>query len=415
MSDRDVNMTPLDPSKAASFAWADAGPARKVMDALEATKPGGSRFVGGCVRDSLLEKTPKDIDIATILTPDEVSDALHAADLGAAPTGIEHGTITGIADHNGVEITTLRADVSTDGRRATVAFTKDWATDAARRDFTVNAIYLTTDKLLFDPVGGVDDAAAGRVRFIGNAQDRIREDYLRILRFFRFSARFADSFDVNGLAACASLKEGMESLSAERIGDELTKILALENAATAIVAMEKTGILHQVWPAKANSERLARLKSVDLDAPAQLGLAALFGDNDRNENGKTIDMALRLSKAQADRRKLALKNARSVSSEMTENDARALLYRFGADAWRDAVLLTAAQQGGAVNQWQALRALPDRWSPPTFPIGGKDVLALGVEKGPEVAKILNAVETRWIEEGFPDAARAHEILAAVVG
>ena len=149
---------------------------------------------------------------------------LHKAKLGAAPTGIEHGTVTGIADHVGVEVTTLRADVSTDGRRATVAFTEDWATDASRRDFTINAIYLTTDKMLFDPVGGVADAEAGKVRFIGNAEDRIREDYLRILRFFRFSARFADGFDVPGLTACAFVERGnWQSLSAERIGDETDK------------------------------------------------------------------------------------------------------------------------------------------------------------------------------------------------
>ena len=413
MSEKTANMTPLDPSKAANFAWADEGPARKVMDALEAAKPSASRFVGGCVRDSLLGVTPKDIDIATTLTPEAVIDALHAAGLGAAPTGVEHGTVTGIADHVGVEVTTLRADVSTDGRRATVAFTEDWATDAARRDFTINAIYLTMDKMLFDPVGGVVDAAVGKVRFIGNAEDRIREDYLRILRFFRFSARFADGFDVPGLTACASLKDGISALSAERVGDELTKILTQEKAPAAIVAMEKTGVLREIWSADADSEALARLKILLPDAPSPLGLAILFGDADHDENGKTIDTALRLSKAQADRRKAALKNAPLISSDMSETDARAVLYRLGVDAWRDAVSLAAAQQRGEAKEWQRLRDLPDRWTPPTFPIGGKDVLALGVEKGPTVAKILRIVEAQWIEENFPGESRVREIVKSV--
>ena len=176
MTNAESTLTPLAECDALQFDWTRNAPVVKIVAALEAARPGSVRFVGGCVRDSLIGVTPKDIDIATTLTPQAVIDALHAASLKAAPTGVDHGTITGVADHVGVEITTLRADVSTDGRRATVAFTEDWATDARRRDFRLNAIYLTTDGKLFDPVGGVADAKARRVRFIGAPEDRIREE-----------------------------------------------------------------------------------------------------------------------------------------------------------------------------------------------------------------------------------------------
>ncbi|HXI86183.1 MAG TPA: CCA tRNA nucleotidyltransferase, partial [Parvularculaceae bacterium] len=307
--------------EAACFSWTDRPPVRKIVAALEAARPGGARFVGGCVRDSLIGVEPKDIDIATTLTPDAVVKALKKAGLGAAPTGVEHGTITGVADHVGVEITTLRADVSTDGRHATVAFTEDWARDAERRDFRLNAIYLTTDKKLYDPVGGVEDAKTGRVRFIGAPEDRIREDYLRILRFFRFSARFSTTFDAEGLAACAALKEGMARLSRERVGAEFSAILALPRASEAIEAMAKTGVLAEVWPAEADLAAFAALKWLDPDAPTALGLAALWG-----KKGEGIDAALRLSNADAARRKKAIAVAAGIAKTMNERAARGALY-----------------------------------------------------------------------------------------
>ena len=415
MDDPLATLKPLDPSWAAFFSWANEGPARTVMEALEKAAPGASRYVGGCVRDSLFGQTPKDIDIATQLTPDKVTAALHAAGLGAAPTGLEHGTVTGIAEHVGVEVTTLRSDVSTDGRRATVAFTKEWKTDAERRDFTMNAIYLTPDKKLHDPVNGFADAQAGRVRFIGDAQLRIREDYLRILRFFRFSARFVkEEFDAVGLLACKALKDGVSTLSAERIGDEMVKILSLPTAAKAVEEMKAVHILQTIWPHEPDTALLSKLKAIDATAPASLGLAALYGDHDRDGNGKTIDTTLRLSNAQGDRRKAVLKNASLVSADMGEQKAHATLYRLGADAWRDALWLAQAKAGGDAVRWDNLRALPDRWTPPNFPIGGKEVLALGVEKGPEVAQILSAVEAQWIAEGFPEPERAQAILKSVV-
>lgn len=395
---------PLSADDAPHFTWVYSEPVRKIVAALEAARPGSARFVGGCVRDSLVGSEPKDIDIATTLKPEAVIEALHAAGLKAAPTGLDHGTITGVADHVGVEITTLRADVSTDGRRATVAFTEDWEVDARRRDFCLNAIYLTTDGKLFDPVGGVADAKNRRVRFIGAPQDRIREDYLRILRFFRFSARFAGGFDAEGLAACAALKDGIGQLSAERVGDEFCRILALPRAALAVDAMAASGVLGAVWPAAPDRETLRALKKIEPEAPVPLGLAALWG-----EVGEGIDSALRLSNADAGRRKRALAAASMLDLMLSEREQRALLYRFGPDKWRDGALVAAARAGGG-EDWARLRALPERWTAPAFPYTGKDIIAAGVKRGPEVAKLLSEVEDAWIGEDFPGTERLAEII-----
>ncbi len=410
MTDR---AAPIDPSFAPHFAWIRGRPVARVMRALLDAEADCARFVGGCVRDSLLGETPKDIDIATTLTPDRAIAALKRAHLGAAPTGIDHGTVTAIADHRGIEVTTLRADVSTDGRRASVAFTRDWSVDARRRDFTINALYLTSALELFDPVGGADDLASRRVRFIGAAQERIREDYLRILRFFRFSARFAPSFDDTGLKACATLKTGLRQLSAERVGDEMMKLLSLPAPQAAVAAMAASGVLEEVWPAAPEIETLARLKVIEPGAAAPLALAALYG-----AGGEGVDVRLRLSNAQAARRRQAVQNAALINQAIDDARARALLYRLGADAWRDACLLAEAvamAQSDAPGARQAvftrLQTLPDRWPPPALPFSGKDALALGAPEGPGVAGIIRAAEARWIAEDFPPAPRAGAIFA----
>lgn len=395
------------------FGWSQASHVGRVVAALEAVEAGCARFVGGCVRDSLLGYEPKDIDIATTLTPEQAIVALKSARLGVAPTGIEHGTVTAIADHKGVEVTTLRADVTTDGRRATVAFTRDWAVDAKRRDFTVNALYLTPTLELFDPVGGMADLAARRVRFIGAAEDRIREDYLRILRFFRFSARFAGGFDDVGLAACGALKDGMKKLSAERIGDEIMKLLDLPSPQGAVFAMQASDVLREVWPTPPQIETLARLKAIDPAAGAPLALAALFG-----AAGEGIDARLRLSNALGQRRRSAVANSPRILRTLSERDARALLYRMGVDAWRDACHLAEARalaESSAPSardpDFEKLLALPQRWPPPLLPFGGKEALAAGVPEGPLVARTIKAAEARWIDEDFPARDRALQIFA----
>lgn len=402
MSER---LAPLPPDSQARFHWMRDPRIVKIVRALTVGDADAVRFVGGCVRDSLLGHAPKDIDLATTLTPPQVIEALHGAGLSAAPTGLDHGTVTAIADHFPIEVTSLRADVTTDGRRATVAFTTDWATDARRRDFTINALYVTPDLKLFDPAGGAADLAGARVRFIGAAEDRIREDYLRILRFFRFSARFAKAFDADGLAACSALRSGIKQLSAERVGDELTKILALPSAARALTAMNEASILAEIWPAPPSIETLARLKEIAPEAPAPLGLAALW-----REKGEGVDARLRLSNADGQRRRRAVERAPAISALMTDQAIRARIYGFSPAGFRDALLLARARVGDP-DAFRRHAALADSFAPPDLPFSGRDVMAGGVPEGPGVAAVLAAAETRWINEDFPAPTRAREILA----
>jgi poly(A) polymerase len=396
-------LKPLSPDARPRFQWMGAEPVQKILRALTVKDAGAVRFVGGCVRDSLLGHAPKDIDLATTLTPPQVAASLRAAGLSAAPTGIDHGTVTAIADHFPIEVTTLRADVSTDGRRATVAFTTDWSTDARRRDFTLNALYLTPDLRLYDPVGGAYDLAAGRVRFIGAAEDRIREDFLRILRFFRFSARFASGFDPPGLSACAALKSGVRNLSAERVGDEFSKILALPSADRAVAAMIETGVLAEIWPAHPALPALERLKRLDPDAPAPLALAALWG-----AAGEGVDARLRHSAADAQRRRRAAERSQSIDASLSDQAIRALVYRYGAESFLDALLVAEARSDADLGR---IRTIASAFTPPRPPFSGRDALAGGVPEGPKIASVLAAAETRWIAEDFPPPPRAKAILA----
>lgn len=404
-----MSLTPLTSAQRAHFEWLDAPHLRQVVDALEAAEEGAVRFVGGCVRDSLLGYTPKDFDIATTLEPDAVIAAVKAAGLKAAPTGIDHGTVTAIADHQGVEVTTLRADVSTDGRRATVAFTCDWAVDAGRRDFQLNAIYLTPDGLIYDPVGGLADVDARCVRFIGDAAQRIKEDYLRILRFFRFSARFSEKYDPEGLAACTALKDGIAQLSAERIGAEITAILALPRASFAMRALEQSGVLKEIWPTAADIDALERLKEVDPAAPAPLGLAVLYGDK-----GDGIGQRLRLSNAEKSIRQRALSAYENIVADLSDHSLRKLIYALGKDGFSDAVAAAHAFRRISLVERDRLLAFADNWTMPVFPISGRNVLAAGVQAGPDVSAILQSVETQWVDEDFPDDDRAEVIFRAAL-
>lgn len=388
-----------------AFQWLDAPSLKRVINALENAEAGSARFVGGCVRDSLLGVTPKDFDIATTLEPSAVIDALKQAGLRAAPTGIEHGTITAIVDHQGVEVTTLRADVSTDGRRATVAFTKDWSVDGGRRDFTINAIYLTPDGRLFDPVCGVADADVKCVRFIGDAAGRIREDYLRILRFFRFTARFSESFDAAGLAACAQLKDGMTQLSAERIGAEMMNILSLPRATFALAAMQDTGVLEKIWPGAVDIAAVDRLKAAEPAASAPLVLAVLYG-----ERGEGLGARLRLSNAEKAVTSNALKGAAQIDPSLDKQAARVMIYRLGKDVFSDSIAAACAFQKIAEKDYRRLKAIVDQWSLPVLSVSGRHILDRGVAAGPEIAKILNAIEEQWIVESFPNDGRLKVIL-----
>jgi len=355
------------------------------------------RYVGGAVRDTLLGLPVKDIDMATVLSPEAMIARLDAARIGQAPTGIDHGTITAVLEDGPVEITTLRRDVATDGRRATVAFSTDWREDAARRDFTINALYADpATREIFDWFGGLEDLAARRVRFIGDAEERIREDHLRILRYFRFQARFgsqpADEASEN---ACRNLAAMLKGLSRERIGMELMNLLALPDPAPTVTRMAELGVLAVILP-EADPAALARLvasegaQGVPPDPVRRLA-ALLPADGPLAEQ---IAARFRLSGAQ--RKRLATAAARRGDP----GDPRALAYRLGRAAALDRLLIAGADAGALTG-----------WDIPVLPIKGGDVVAAGVHAGPEVARTLRAVEERWIAEGFPDEARARAILA----
>ena len=365
-----------------------------LADLVAALGPGNARYVGGAVRDTLLGLEAKDVDIATPLEPAEVIARLDAAGVRSVPTGLKHGTVTAIREHGNVEVTTLRRDVATDGRRAEVAFSHDWREDAARRDFTINALYADPLSLeLFDGFGGLDDLRARRVRFIGDARQRIREDHLRILRYFRFQARFGSSpADAEAESACAELAPSLKGLSRERVGWEVLNLLALPDPAPTVARMAELGVLPVILP-EADPAALAALvaaeRAQDVEPDPLRRLAALLPADPAL--AEQVAARLRLSVAQRKRLALAARRERG--------EPRALAYRFGRDAAIDAVLLS----GGRV-------APLDGWDPPTFPLKGGAIVARGVAAGPEVARILQAVEARWIAEGFPDEARVNALL-----
>ncbi|MBN8528032.1 MAG: CCA tRNA nucleotidyltransferase, partial [Caulobacterales bacterium] len=304
-----------------------------VMEALEIEGgPDCARFVGGCVRNALVDRAVLDIDIATRLTPDRVIAAAKAAGLKPVPTGVEHGTVTVVSSKRPYEVTTLRRDVETDGRRAVVAFTDDWAEDAARRDFRLNALYADRAGSIFDPTGhGVEDARAGRVVFVGEAETRIREDALRILRFFRFQAHFGRGEpDAAGLTACARLAALVEGLSAERVSTELLKLLAAEDTRPAVRAMAETGVLARVLPGHVDLPMFETMVAVSPDPALRLS-ALLPADADGVREAAT---RLRLSNALRDRLVDAVDDG-TVQAVSTAAQARAAVYRLGGRAVLD--------------------------------------------------------------------------------
>jgi poly(A) polymerase len=387
-------------------AWLHAPETLAVMAALEARGP--ARFVGGCVRNTLLGVPVDDIDIATPLTPDVVTDAVRAAGLEAIPTGEAHGTITVIANHMPFEVTTLRRDVSTDGRRATVAFTTDWAEDAQRRDFHFNALYADADGGIFDPTGaGISDAEHGRVRFIGDAHTRIAEDYLRILRFFRFYAWYAKGDpDPDGLAACAAMKAGLAQLSVERVWKELKKLLSAPDPRTAFIAMHSSGVADAVLPEAQNHARFEAMVEIDhaiLDAPdAITRLAALLPDDPETARG--LARRLKLSNDERARLAAAADRREAIVSYLSPRELRRVLYLRGAETFVDQAKLAWAEAGAdkASSQWRALLAIGETWVRPRLPLTGEEVAAAGVPHGPKIGEVMRAVETWWIDSDFTD-------------
>jgi poly(A) polymerase len=389
--------------------WMKAAETVAVMDALEAA--GGAdcaRYVGGCVRNTLLGQPVSDIDIATRLTPDQVTAALVAAKLKAVPTGVEHGTVTAVSGGKPFEITTLRRDVATDGRRAVVAFSEDWAEDAQRRDFTLNSLYAQRDGTIFDPTGhGVADARAGRIVFVGEAEDRVREDYLRILRFFRFFAWYgSEPADAAALAACEALKDGLKTLSAERVSKELLKLFAADDPRAAVALMARTGILGEILPAPVDLPRFEGLVGIETDQLFEtdpvLRLASLLPDD--QIGAVQLAERLRLSNAERDRLAAALAPTPALKSWMSPREIRRVLYRLGAQPFRDRAKLAWARaaRSATTPQWRGMIALGEGWTPPPFPLTGEDVIAAGAPKGPMVGQVLREVEDWWVDHDFID-------------
>ena len=390
----------LDPKQ---HPWMTAPETRAVFDALGSDN---ARFVGGSVRNALMGRPVEDIDIATPLRPDEVTRQLEASGIKAVPTGIDHGTVTAVVDGKPFEITTLRRDVETDGRRAVVAFSEDWAEDAERRDFTMNALYASIDGEVFDYAGGVEDLKAGRVRFAGDAATRIREDYLRILRLFRFHAWYGrDELDSEALRAAAVEKAGLASLSGERIQKEMLRLLEAENPMPSLRAMAATGILAEVLPGAVLLQRLERLVAIDegnFFAPdALLRLAALLPDPGL---AAKIAERFRLSNAQTARLIDVTGAQEKIVSYLSIKEVRKWLYRLGAARFKDRVFLRWTEDPKESNaiQWRALLALADAWQRPKFPLTGESVKVAGVPEGPLIGRILGEVEDWWIDSDFID-------------
>lgn len=370
----------------------------RLLAALDA-KGGATRYVGGCVRDALLGLEQSDVDLATRFTPDEVVKRLEAVRIKAVPTGIAHGTITAVSAGTPVEVTTLRRDVSTDGRRATVAFTDDWRADAARRDFTINA--LSADPLsgeVYDYFDGLADLDARRVRFIGDPLQRIAEDHLRILRLFRFHARFGQGEpDAEGLEACVARANDLMALSRERIADELLKLLGLPDPSATVRLMIARGIFRPVLPEIESADRLDALVTAEQAAgigPAAIRrLAALLPADP--QVAASVGARLRLSN------KLA---ARLVMGAGTTLDTpEALAYRIGAAEAVDRILLHGRAAPGL--------AQLESWRRPHMPVGGGDLIDMGLTAGPVVAKTMHALEEEWIAAGFPADTRMVRAMA----
>jgi poly(A) polymerase len=382
--------------------------ARRVLLALDGVQSGCARLVGGCVRDAVLGKLAHDVDIASQLEPHAVIDALQAAGIKTVPTGLAHGTITAIVNSRPVEVTTLRRDVATDGRHAEVAFTTDWHEDASRRDFTMNALYCDKHGTLFDPTGiGIDDARAGLVRFVGDPDQRVGEDYLRILRFFRFHAWYGKGpLDEKGLKACARHLNGMAKLSVERVWMELKRLLGAPDPRAVLLAMAETGVLAAILPEAKGLEALQHDGAVeggvfiDLD-PMQRLMALLPRDPAQIA---ALIARLKLSNAEGERLLAWAKDQTAIRFDLSQREVRQALYWMGKPLFLDRAFLALAHDFEARHHehWQAMIALANEFVAPRFPITGEDVLRAGARPGPAIGQILGALEHWWVEQDFID-------------
>lgn len=391
-------------------SWLNAPETQQMLQALCGEERGAAapvRFVGGCVRNALLGAPVDDLDLATQLEPEEVALRLEAAGLKAIPTGLEHGTITAVVDHKPFEITTLRRDVETHGRHATVAFTTDWAEDAMRRDFTMNALYAYPDGTIVDSVGGIEDLKAHRVRFIGDAQTRIKEDYLRILRFFRIHAWYGQGeLDEAGLKACEELSEHLSELSIERVQTEILKLLQARDPLPTVRMMAATGVLARVLPEAHGFDLFDRLVRIEREQlfvkDGLLRLAALVEGEPKHL--ETVVNRLRLSNADQARLNRIAQDETRIFSYMSAREMRRALYTMGRETFLDRVKLEWARDERPTNgvQWRALLAMGEVWQKPELPLTGAEVMKAGVPEGPDIGRIIKEVEDWWIDADFTD-------------
>ena len=372
---------------------------------LAALLAGGveARFVGGSVRDALLGKQIGDIDIATPASPERVIELLEKAGIKVVPTGLAHGTVTAVVPPRHFEITTLRRDVETYGRRARVAFDADWAADAARRDFTINAIFLTPDGTLHDPVGGLVDLRARRVRFVGDPATRIAEDVLRLLRYYRFEAHFGNGTgDGPARAACRAAAHSLPILSAERVAQELAKLLETPDPIAVLRMMQEDGVLAVVLPEARRLKRLQRLIEIEPAVDPLLRLAALIEVD--GEGATALAARLRFSNARRDRLR-GLSRPWPVDQRGDVREQRRALYRLGVERYRAVAWLMAAEGEVSRSQLTQLLDLAGSWTPPVFPLDGRDVTTLGIPTGERVGQLLATVRDWW-EAGDFTADRA---------
>jgi poly(A) polymerase len=386
--------------------WLFDGPLPRLLDVLDGQGE-EARAVGGAVRNALFGEPVRDVDVATTALPQEVIQRVEKAGFRAVPTGIDHGTVTVIVHEKPFEVTTLRQDIETDGRRAVVRFGRDWKADAARRDFTVNALYVDRKGQVFDFTGGVADVAARRIRFIGDPATRIAEDYLRVLRFFRFHASYSERvFDAAGLAACIAAREQLALLSRERVRNEMMKLLVAPHAIHSLSTMSECGILVDLLagvPYLASFSNMAKAEAefgLAADATRRLGALAVRV----REDVERLRERLRLTNEEARRLRVAAENWWQISPDMGPVARRAVIYRVGPDAYRERVMLAFSRAEEKVDDagWAELMALPDEWTAPKFPISAQDFIESGVDKGPLLGAALAIAETSWIDSGFPE-------------
>jgi poly(A) polymerase len=395
-------------------AWLKDGAIARLLALLDRDGE-EARVVGGAVRNALMGLRVDEIDVATTAEPQQVVRRVEAAGLKAIPTGVEHGTVTVVIDGRPFEVTTLREDVETFGRKAKVVFGRDWKADAERRDFTINALSVSADGEVYDYVGGLADIAAHRVRFIGDPRARIAEDYLRILRFFRFHAWYGQGApDATGLHACIAARSGLDALSRERVRMELLKLLLAPHATPTLAVMAESGILGSVIggvPLLASFENMAKVEAAIGAAPDPVQRLGALGVT-VHEDAERLMQRLRLSNAEFERLR-ALDPWWRISPAAGDKAARALLYHLGPQSFTDRVLLawSRSDAGAANGDWQKLATLSTRWSAPDFPLKSADFSHRGVAAGPALGNAMRAAKQAWIDADFPADPAAIDAIA----